>query len=344
MATSCAARCASEAKCQVWDVGPDLRCTTKTNAGATFKCARWSGRFGAGGGFSLVCTEYAVVHPGFPRYEARRGHVGAEQGCTETLVFPTTTTATTTTATATTTTDTSTTTTTGTPLSTSTPTGTSATRPRPCSWITGVDGRGGDLTRRYHGGAVLRRLHRRAAPPGTGVVGWPWWACARECAEEPRCRYWFVPARSRMCILRRGKSAELAAPSFAADREGIGHGDQDASCAGIAAPPVAFAFERAPGGSGVAAEVAAVPLPRVGDAVFANTSGGDAAAAPAYAFQDLGGFAAMRGVRYVRRAAANPERRLDAVLSFTSTVPITVYADFHHQPAGILHAAPWLAR
>jgi len=99
-----------------------------------------------------------------------------------------------------------------------------------CSRLEGDDGRGGDLGKRYHGGAMLKQVHRKHSPDG---AAWKWWECAAECAREKLCNYWYVPKKTKNCAMRKRKGAALVASSFNSAGEGLGHGDTDPNCDGV---------------------------------------------------------------------------------------------------------------
>jgi len=97
--------------------------------------------------------------------------------------------------------------------------------------IKGDDGRGGDLSKRYYGGALIKpSLHRKHSPDG---IAWKWWQCAHECAKHPDCKYWYIPKKTKNCAMRKTKSSALVAASFAKASEGMGHGDKDPVCDGV---------------------------------------------------------------------------------------------------------------
>ena len=78
--------------------------------------------------------------------------------------------------------------------------------------------------RRFVGPAIAPTLLRSASPDGTG---WKWWECAAECAHHPGCSYWYVPTKSRTCVFKSRRTADLVATPSAATS---GHGDRDSRC------------------------------------------------------------------------------------------------------------------
>ena len=194
------------------------------------------GRVATQAGASAACSS---GHSGTATAEAAHamaGAIGCDKDCappptTATPATTTTTTASTTTTTTTiataTATDMTTTTTLTTTATTTTATATTTlTRPTTAAAAVAQCAQfGGPLAGRYFAGPALAPVLLRAGSPDG--AGWKWWECAAECAHHSDCQYWYVPAKSKTCVMKRRRTTALVVAPAAVS---LGHGDRDSTC------------------------------------------------------------------------------------------------------------------